>query len=82
MKIKTATKTMVLGLVVRVRVTMRKVTNGWDALFQVVRMYENSASVARILMIVELHSSAVADHVKADKRPRFSWYMIEALYAV
>jgi hypothetical protein len=38
-------------------------------LFQVVGMYENSASVARIMIVV-------ADHVKVDEWPRFGWYMV------
>jgi hypothetical protein len=55
----------------------------WDVLFQVVGMYENSARVARIMMMVATAPpSAVADHVKADEWPCFGWYMVGALYAV
>jgi hypothetical protein len=46
-------------------------------------MYENSASVARIMiMVATAPPSAVADHVKADEWPQFGWYMVGALYAV
>ena len=46
-------------------------------------MYGNSASVARtVIMVATVPPSAVADHVKVDKRPRFGWYMVGALYAV
>jgi len=70
---------------VRARVTRRKSNRRvrWDVLFQVVGMYENSARVARIMMIVAIAPpSAVADHVIADECPCFGWYMVGALYAV
>jgi hypothetical protein len=52
-------------------------------LFQVVRMYENSARVARIMMMAATAPpSAGADHVKADEWHCLGWYMVRALYAV
>ena len=57
-----------IGPAVRLRVTHRTGRRlvGWDALFHVVGVYENSASVARIMITVDTAPpSAVADHVIA-----------------
>ena len=49
-------------------------------------MYENSVSIARIMIMVattrSMPPSAVADHIKVDEWPRFGWYMVGALHVV
>jgi hypothetical protein len=57
------------GQAARTRVTRRKSNRRGrrDVLFQVVGMYEKSASVAKIMMVATAALSDVADHVKADE---------------
>jgi hypothetical protein len=57
-----------VGPAVRANVTIRKRRRRerWDVLFQVVGMYENSMSVAKIMMrVATAPPRAVADHVIA-----------------
>jgi hypothetical protein len=59
-----------VGPAVRERVARRKSSlRAWcDVLFQVIGMYENSASVARVMvMMATAPLKAVADNVRADE---------------